>query len=170
MEVITALGSDQSLWVAVLLTGLVLRWITRSWWPLVILAIVLVGALSLDRVLKLAIARPRPPLYLRLVHENDWSFPSGHATKSVAVYLTVAYLLASVEASRIIKTIIYFSGIILPVLISVSRVYLGVHWPSDVLGGWTVGLIWATIVLAIVALPEAVRAEGGGRADTPQRA
>jgi undecaprenyl-diphosphatase len=161
MEVITALGSDQCLWAVVLLSGLVLRWISRSWWPLLILVLVLIGALSLDRVLKLTIARPRPPLYLRLVYENDWSFPSGHATKSAAVYVTVAYFIARTRARQFLKGIIYSLGVILLALIGVSRVYLGVHWPSDVLGGWVVGIIWATIVLAVSArdsrLPEECR-------------
>jgi membrane-associated phospholipid phosphatase len=151
MQAITRIGNDLSLWATILVAGAILRLITRSWQPLLILIIALVGATFLDRALKIAVARPRPPLNLSLVAENDWSFPSGHATKSAAVYFSLAYLFARNEFGPLVDTLSYALGAGLPILIGVSRVYLGVHWPSDVVAGWALGVIWAAAVLMTVA-------------------
>jgi membrane-associated phospholipid phosphatase len=78
------------------------------------------------------------------------SFPSGHAMLSAITYLTLGALLARAQSRWRIKIFILFTGVLITLLIGLSRVYLGVHWPTDVLAGWTIGSIWA-LVLWLVA-------------------
>lgn len=115
------------------------------------IAVSLIGSSVIDGLLKHWIARPRPDLVPHLVQVTNASFPSGHAMISSAVYLTLALMLAEgIEAdgwrgrAGRVAVVAFFSG--LAVLIGMSRVYLGVHWPSDVLAGWCFGTAWALVV------------------------
>jgi undecaprenyl-diphosphatase len=101
------------------------------------------GGIALNDLLKLAFARPRPDLVYQSVPVFTSSFPSGHAELSAIAYLTIATLLARTQSS--FKTGFYFIAVaaLLTILIGISRVYLGVHYPSDVLGGWCIGAAWA---------------------------
>jgi undecaprenyl-diphosphatase len=101
------------------------------------------GGIALGGLLKLVYARPRPDLVPHLVDVTSSSFPSGHATDSALVYLTLAALLARTVPERALRITIIAAAILVTLLIGVSRVYLGVHWPSDVLAGWTIGAAWA---------------------------
>jgi undecaprenyl-diphosphatase len=101
------------------------------------------GGTALGGLLKLIYARPRPGLVPHLVDVTSSSFPSGHATDSAIVYLTLAALLARTVPERALRIYIIGVAILLTLLIGVSRVYLGVHWPSDVIAGWTIGAAWA---------------------------
>ena len=103
------------------------------------------GGAVLSNVLKLAIERPRPDLVARLVEVNTTSFPSGHATLAAVTYLTLGALLSRVEARRRAKIYVLTVAVVLTFLIGVSRIYLGVHWPTDVLAGWCVGAAWAML-------------------------
>ncbi len=115
------------------------------------IAVSLIGSSVIDGLLKSWIARPRPELVPHLVQVTNASFPSGHAMISSAVYLTLALMLAEGmprdgwrgRAGRV-AAVAFFS--LLAVLIGMSRVYLGVHWPSDVLAGWCFGTAWALLV------------------------
>jgi undecaprenyl-diphosphatase len=102
-----------------------------------------IGGMSLAGLLKLAYARPRPDLVPHLVEVTSSSFPSGHATDSALVYLTLAALLARTVPERALRIYTIGVAILLTLLIGSSRVYLGVHWPSDVVAGWTIGAAWA---------------------------
>jgi undecaprenyl-diphosphatase len=101
------------------------------------------GGMALGGLLKLVYARPRPALVPHLVDVTSSSFPSGHATDSAIVYLTLAALLARTVQQPAMRIYIIGVAILLTLLIGVSRVYLGVHWPSDVVAGWTIGAAWA---------------------------
>jgi undecaprenyl-diphosphatase len=101
------------------------------------------GGTALGKLLKLAYARPRPDLVPHLVDVVTASFPSGHATDSAIVYLTLGALVARGVPDRALRVYIISVAILLTLLIGVSRVYLGVHWPSDVVAGWTIGAAWA---------------------------
>jgi len=105
-----------------------------------------VGAALVNTAVKMMIGRPRPPGELRLQEVSTASFPSGHSTLSAAVYLTLGSLLATTVKKRRHKT--YFLAVALGVtlLVGFSRVYLGMHYPSDVMAGWTSGLIWAILI------------------------
>jgi undecaprenyl-diphosphatase len=99
----------------------------------------------LDAALKHVFNRPRPSIvpHLRTVYTT--SFPSGHAMESAIVYLTLAAILMRASQSRATKIYILGIAVLLTTLVGLSRVYLGVHYPTDVLGGWIVGFIWASI-------------------------
>jgi undecaprenyl-diphosphatase len=112
------------------------------------LAASLIGSSLLNVVLKAFLARPRPDIVPHLVASSGSSFPSGHAMIAAAVYLTIGIMLAETQKRRVVRTYLTAFFAIVVLLIGVSRVYLGVHWPSDVLAGWIVGMAWALMVFA----------------------
>ena len=114
-----------------------------------VLATVL-GGTALNTTLKLVFARPRPDLVTPLTQVLTMSFPSGHAALSAICYLTLGALLAQAHASRAIRTYFIAIALTLTLLIGVSRVYLGVHYPTDVLAGWCIGFAWAAICWSIM--------------------
>jgi len=149
MRIITDLGSDVVLLIVVLAAGVILRRQTSSWRPLLVLLAIAVGAIELERVIKLIVARPRPPAACRVFHETGWSFPSGHATHSAAVYGSVAYLTTRIRAlGRRARAAVWVTAIGACLLIGASRVYLGAHWPTDVIGGWILAIVWLWIALS----------------------
>jgi undecaprenyl-diphosphatase len=100
------------------------------------------GAMLLSAGLKFLFARARPDVVERLVGVHSASFPSGHALLSAAIYLMLGALLAR-ELSGAARRYVMVVAVLLTLLIGLSRVYLGVHWPSDVLAGWCIGALWA---------------------------
>ena len=103
------------------------------------------GGAVLSSLLKLGIDRPRPDLVAPLVEVHTTSFPSGHATLAAVTYLTLGALLSRVEARRTAKIYVLTVAVALTFWIGISRIYLGVHWPTDVLAGWCVGSAWAML-------------------------
>ncbi|MDQ3885692.1 MAG: phosphatase PAP2 family protein [Actinomycetota bacterium] len=162
---ITWAGSRGVLIPLVLLVGLCLRWRTRSWRPLVFLAICQGGAAVLSTVIKLIVARPRPPVPA-LVDVMGYGFPSSHATAAVAGWLSLAIVLGARTSRRVVKVGLGMGAVLLAGLVGLSRIYLGVHEPTDVLGGWSLGALWVVAVLVIWRLlhsrqqPGAVTATG----------
>lgn len=108
-----------------------------------LLAAATVSGSTILLLLKNIFGRPRPELVDHLVTVQSMSFPSGHATNSALVYLTIAALASDVEPSLLVRIYIMAVAIMLTVLIGLSRLYLGVHWPSDVVAGWALGAGWA---------------------------
>uniref|UniRef100_C6E154 Phosphoesterase PA-phosphatase related protein n=1 Tax=Geobacter sp. (strain M21) TaxID=443144 RepID=C6E154_GEOSM len=102
-----------------------------------------IGGGTLTTFLKLHYDRPRPDLVSPLAFTTSQSFPSGHALLAAATYLTLGALLARVQPNHALRAYLMFLAIMLTFLVGVSRVYLGVHWPTDVLAGWTIGAVWA---------------------------
>jgi undecaprenyl-diphosphatase len=144
---ITALGGATLMWlfgVAGLVWLLRIRKGAEAAW----IAVSLIGASLIDNGLKAWIARPRPALVPHLAQVTDASFPSGHAMVSAALYLTLALMLAESAQRWTARVAIVGFGALLAVMIGCSRVYLGVHWPSDVLAGWSFGTAWALAVFA----------------------
>ncbi|HKH34153.1 MAG TPA: phosphatase PAP2 family protein, partial [Beijerinckiaceae bacterium] len=103
------------------------------------------GGMLMSTLLKLGFARPRPDLVPHGARVYTASFPSGHAMLSAVTYLTLGALLARVQPRRRIKAFFLGLAILLTIVIGMSRVYLGVHWPSDVLAGWCGGAAWAAL-------------------------
>ncbi|MBN9320339.1 MAG: phosphoesterase [Caulobacterales bacterium 68-7] len=102
------------------------------------------GGVAISQVLKSIFHRERPELSLHAVEVINTSFPSGHAMLSAAVFLTLGALAAEFTPKTRLKAFALGAGIAATLLVGVSRVYLGVHWPTDVLAGWCVGAAWAS--------------------------
>lgn len=113
-------------------------------WPIAIFVFssVLTGWLA-STLLKILIARPRPDIVPHLVEVGDLSFPSGHAMVSAVTYLTLGALLARTQRYRSTRIFAMGAGVFLAVIIGLSRIYLGVHYPTDVFAGWCAGALWA---------------------------
>jgi undecaprenyl-diphosphatase len=105
----------------------------------------IISGTLLISLLKLGFDRPRPDLVDHLTHASSSSFPSGHAASSALVYLTLGLLLAQAESHKRLKVFLIASAIFISILVGCSRVYLGVHWPSDVVAGWGFGAAWAIL-------------------------
>ena len=110
-----------------------------------LILIATIGGAILSFGLKELFARERPPLIYHLLTVKSLSFPSGHAMMSSVVYLTQGALLAKVQSNKNLRVYILLVAIILVFLIGISRIYFGVHYPTDVLAGWSVGLAWASL-------------------------
>jgi undecaprenyl-diphosphatase len=142
-RIFTALGEPTVLIGAGFVVAAWLWWTERMRMALVLLLVVLVGR-GLAEVQKYSIARARPMLEPHLVVVKTWSFPSGHAASSIIFYLTLALALTAPTRWRRIAAL---AAVLLSLLIGVSRVMLGVHWPSDVVGGWAFGMLWVLLTL-----------------------
>ena len=149
-RIFTFLGEPTVLVGAGFLLAGWLWWRRRGRFAFGLLLVILLGR-GLSEVQKYWIARARPTIEPHLVVVKTSSFPSGHATSSMIFYLTLALALAPPARRRIFAA----GAILLALLIGASRVMLGVHWPSDVVGGWCFGLLWV-----LVALPPAERLFG----------
>lgn len=142
-RVFTTLGEPTVLIAACALCALWLWYAGRGRLGLTLLLIALVGR-GLSEAQKYWIARQRPDVEPHLVIVKTSSFPSGHATSSMIFYLALALALtASTRWNRAAAA----GAILLSLLIGISRVMLGVHWPSDVIGGWAFGMLWVLLAL-----------------------
>lgn len=139
---VTALGSTALLTI---ITTLVAGYLLAAKKPS--LAAFTVGAVAggatISTLLKLLYARTRPDVVEHLVGIDSASFPSGHAMNSAVTYLTLAVLLSRAEKSTTVRRYLISMAIVLTLLVGFSRLYLGVHWPTDVLAGWMIGASWA---------------------------
>ncbi|MCO6419479.1 phosphatase PAP2 family protein [Siccirubricoccus sp. KC 17139] len=142
MRDLTALGGMAVLSLAGLLAlgALLLR---RAWRAAWLLLLALPGGMLLNTLLKQGFDRPRPDLVARLAEVQTASFPSGHAMLSAIGYLTLGALLAGAARRRRDRGYILGAAVLVTLLVGGSRVFLGVHWPSDVLAGWCLGAAWA---------------------------
>jgi undecaprenyl-diphosphatase len=138
----SALGGTGVLTLMVLaVTGFLAM--TRKGHAALAVLVAVVGGVALSQTAKWAYARPRPELVPHGSEVFTASFPSGHAMMSAVVYLTLGALLARTQAAAGVKAYILSIAVTLTLLVGASRVYLGVHWPTDVLAGWTLGGVWA---------------------------
>lgn len=154
---VTALGTGLVVVVIVGVAGLFLV-LTDHRYSAILLLVASVGGMLLNAVLKLVYDRPRPSNVEALTHTVSTSFPSGHAMSAVIVYGTVAYLAARLQKKRWARALTMLLAAVIIISIAASRVYLGVHYPSDVLAGSIVGAAWAAFCMAGL---EAVRVFAG---------
>jgi undecaprenyl-diphosphatase len=140
---VTALGGFA---VLTLLTTAAVGYLAlaRRFLMLAFLMLASIGGTALSMLLKGVFARPRPDVVPHLVQVSSPSFPSGHSMLSAVIYLTLGTLLARVVTGYRFKVYIVTVALCASFLVGLTRVYLGVHYPSDVLAGWIVGLTWGT--------------------------
>ena len=163
---LTALGGVTVITLLALLTFGYLA-LLRRWSTAFFVLLTLAGGALLNSLLKSGFERPRPDLVPHAVEVQTASFPSGHAMLAAIAYLTLGALLARLEPHWRLKAYIMGTAVTFALLIGVSRVYLGVHWPSDVLAGWCVGASWAIACWFGAQLVAARRR--GRRPDDPAR-
>lgn len=144
-HVLTFLGEPTVLIAAGVVTAILLWRAGHRHLPWVLIAVTMIGR-GLSELQKYWIARPRPEVEPHLVIVKTSSFPSGHATSSMIFYLTMALALtARTRWHRIASA----GAVVLSLAIGTSRVMLGVHWPSDVVGGWAFGMLWVLLTLRV---------------------
>ena len=159
---ITALGGYPVIVLAVLIVvGLLL--VTRRYGP-ALYTVLSVGIGSLiSHVLKEFYERPRPNLVEHLDIVHTASFPSGHAIVGTVAYLTLAALVARFVDDWRVRVYVVSVALAMAVLIGLTRIYLGVHWPSDVAAGWALGAAWASVAWLVPSLMISMRRNGAGR-------
>lgn len=148
MTDVTALGGGPVLTLATIMAAGYLIAARRAAAAVFLILTVSGGAILAD-LLKSQFLRPRPDLVPHLAPVSSASFPSAHAMNSAVVYLTLAAVLARTHIERRLRRYIVGAAILLVLLIGCSRIWLGVHWPSDVLAGWLVGGAWALLCFRV---------------------
>lgn len=161
--VVTHLGGAVAMWTLALL---VCGWLARrgQWAEFGLVAGVGLGAAISVRVLKHLIGRERPPTEGRLVAVADAAYPSGHSLGSAAVVGVLATLAVWRVGRRPIAVTVVVGAVVFVGLVGLSRLYLGVHWPTDVLAGWAVGALWVALgASAYPRLAAAVASDAAGK-------
>jgi undecaprenyl-diphosphatase len=142
MRDFTALGGYAILTPLTCLTAIYL-WIRDRPRVAMLVLLAVVGGVLLSSILKTYFARPRPDLVPHGSYVLTKSFPSGHAMMAAITYLTLGAVMAEAEKKRTLRIFFLGLGILATLVVGISRVYLGVHWPTDVLAGWCAGAAWA---------------------------
>lgn len=112
---------------------------------LAFLLLSVIGAYLTMMGMKLYFQRPRPDVVMHFDHVETSSFPSGHSMMSMVIFLTLGALLARISKTKRLKVYCVSLAVVLSLLVGFSRVYVGVHYPTDVLAGWSMGIVWATL-------------------------
>jgi membrane-associated phospholipid phosphatase len=146
MLFITALGDPPTV-ISIFITTMALLVMRRRSSDGIRFTIACAGGILLNQLMKLFFAKPRPELWTRLIAETSFSFPSGHAVGSMVVYGFIAYILAKEMQQH--QHIIYTAATILIIAIGFSRLYLGVHYPTDIIAGYGIGFLWLTTCLKV---------------------
>lgn len=161
MRDFTALGGVAVLvTVTLMVAGFLL--LTRKRHAACMVIISVIGGVALSNLLKWGFGRPRPDLVPHATIVYTQSFPSGHAMLSAVVYLTLGVLMARTEAETSVKVYLLSAACMLTLAVGISRVYLGVHWPTDVLAGWAVGASWALMCWLVM-----LWLQGSGKVEPP---
>jgi undecaprenyl-diphosphatase len=151
MVEVTMLGTGIVVLVMVGVAAMFL-WLSRHRYSAILLLVATAGGIVLNNILKLSFARPRPQVFEWGTHALSSSFPSGHSMSAAIVYGTVAYLAARLQRRRWTRALTMLVALGLILLIGFSRLYLGVHYPSDVAAGLVIGLAWAGFCMATLEI------------------
>tara|TARA_R110002072_G_scaffold284006_1_gene447791 strand:- start:11936 stop:12664 length:729 start_codon:yes stop_codon:yes gene_type:complete len=139
---VTAMGSVAALSIfTVTMAGYL--YLKKQAWVALFVALAIVSGTAVSTLMKSGFDRPRPELVPHETQIYTKSFPSGHSAMSSLVFLTLGAVMARAERDRKTKVFLIAVPVVLSLLVGVSRVYMGVHWPTDVLAGWLFGTTWA---------------------------
>jgi undecaprenyl-diphosphatase len=162
----TDLGSTTYMTPIVIVAAALLCCWWRRWTPAVLLAVGAAGSLLMTIAGKDLIGRVRPPHALAVPpYETSASFPSGHTLNTTVLVGLIAYLIAVRTSSRVLAVAAPVVAAVLSLAMGLSRVYLGHHWMTDVLVGWTLGIAWLAIIITGHRLALTVRRWAGGGPD-----
>ena len=125
----------------------------------VLLAVTMLSAWAFETLLKSLVGRQRPSIVSHLTEAGGLSFPSGHSFNSAVVYMSIALALASLSARRGVRWSLITGAALVSALVALSRVWLGVHYPSDAIAGWLGGMAWALTASALLTRPDRERAD-----------
>lgn len=154
-RVITDLGSPLGSAVTAVVVGVALAVLRRSWLPLLILVLAAGGIGLINMTVKLLVSRSRPPAELAVLGEHGFSFPSGHTVGTTVVWLLSAWLISRALLNGLaVRFAVWTIAALMVVAVGVTRVFLGVHFPSDVLAGWALGAAWAVAIALVVKVGE----------------
>ncbi|MDQ4122368.1 MAG: phosphatase PAP2 family protein [Acidobacteriota bacterium] len=148
MNFVTFLGS--TLFLSVFFVCLLIFFIRCNWKrAAALLTITMAGAVILNFVLKASFARPRPTPFFNTPLPDSYSFPSGHALFALCFYGTVAWLVTTRTGKRSLKILIWLVAVLLITLIGISRIYLSVHYLSDVMAGYAASIVWISTIMLV---------------------
>lgn len=149
MAELTTLGDGIVIVMLVAVTSVFL-WLTKHHWSVYILVIGVIGGKILNTALKVGFDRARPSVVDAITDTSSPSFPSGHAMGAMVAYGSIAYLVSRLEPTPRLRAATWLIAGAMILLIGLSRLYLGVHYPTDVVAGYLAGLAWVAVVAASV--------------------
>jgi undecaprenyl-diphosphatase len=146
MNFVTILGS--TLFLSVVFICVFIIFIRINWKRAAVLfTVTMFGAVILNFILKVSFARARPVPFFDTQLPESYSFPSGHALYAACFYGVLAWLITARIRARSLKTLIWMPAVMIALLIGLSRIYLGVHYPSDVIAGYAAAIVWVLTVI-----------------------
>ncbi len=155
MQVISDVGSPVGVGILATVVGVTLAWVRRSWLPLLIAGFGAAGIGMINLTVKGLVSRSRPLEAIAVLGEDGFSFPSGHTTGTTVVWLLSAWMVSRwVIRGRVGRDMVWTGTVLMIVAVGISRVYLGVHFPSDVMAGWTLGAAWVVMIALVVSVWE----------------
>jgi undecaprenyl-diphosphatase len=147
MREVSAAGGPVVLAVVTVATGVLAGVLRKSWGPVMVAGVTTAGGAVLTVVFKEVLGRPRPPLADAVAAADGFAFPSAHAAVAVMALGVLAWLGTAWLRSWAGRVAAWAAAAVLAALVGISRVYLGVHWTSDVIGGWAIGACWLAVVI-----------------------
>lgn len=149
LKIVTTMGGITSLFFITFITIIVLAILNKKKYSLAIVCNLMFSTVSYI-IIKNIIQRPRPIIEERLIEETGYSFPSGHTTNNVAFYIFAIYLVNTQIKNKVVKRILSICFSIIPIVIGFSRIYLRVHYPSDVIAGFCLGEICSILFISFI--------------------
>ena len=155
MQLISDVGSPIGVSIMAIVVGVTVAWVRRSWLPLLVAGFGAAGIGMINLTVKWLVSRSRPPVAIAVLGEDGYSFPSGHTIGTTAVWLLSAWMASRwVIRGHTSRDLLWIGALIMIIAVGISRVYLGVHFPSDVMAGWTLGAAWVVMIALVVSVWE----------------